>query len=129
MNTRFTFSKQERLCGGTQVDRLFAQGNRQIAVFPVRLVWLRTDESEIRVLISAPKRKFHHAVDRNHVKRQIREFYRLNSATLKTVASSKGVGLDLAFLFLDNRIWESSVLDSKLSQALDRLVKELENIS
>ncbi len=129
MSTRFTFSKQERLCGSTQVDRLFAQGNRQIAVFPVRLVWLRTDDPGIRVLISAPKRKFHHAVDRNHVKRQIREFYRLNSATLKAVAESKGFGLDLAFLFLDNKIWESDALDSKLSQALDRLVKELENIS
>ena len=67
-----TFSKQERLCGNKQVDRLFAQGNRQIAAFPVRLVWLEVDDTRgIRLLISAPKRNFHHAVDRNRIKRQI----------------------------------------------------------
>jgi ribonuclease P protein component len=129
MNTGFTFHKQERLCGSSQVDRLFQEGNRQISVFPVRLVWLRTDTPGIRVLISAPKRKFHHAVDRNHIKRQIREFYRLNSASIKALASAKGFGLDVAFLFLDNRIWNSDPLSSKLSLALERLKKELEQIS
>lgn len=121
-----TFSKQERLCSSTQIDRLFSEGNRQISVFPVRLVWLLTDDIDgVQVLISAPKRNFHHAVDRNRIKRQIREFYRTGSSSLKETVASKGKGLALAFLFNDNRLWESDKLDQRLSQALERLVETL----
>jgi ribonuclease P protein component len=121
-----TFSKAERLCSSTLIDRLFSEGNRQISVFPVRLVWLLADDIEgIQVLISAPKRNFHHAVDRNRIKRQIREFYRTQSAPLKKTVALKGKGLALAFLFNDNKLWESDKLDQRLSQALEKLVETL----
>lgn len=121
-----TFSKAERLCSSTLIDRLFSEGNRQISVFPVRLVWLLADDIEgIQVLISAPKRNFHHAVDRNRIKRQIREFYRTQSSTLKETVALKGKGLALAFLFNDNRLWESDKLDQRLAQALEKLIETL----
>ena len=120
------FSKQERLCSSAQIDRLFSEGNRQISVFPIRLVWLLTDDIEgIKVLISAPKRNFHHAVDRNRIKRQIREFYRTQSSSLKETVALKGKGLALAFLFNDNKLWESDKLDQRLSQAMEKLVETL----
>ena len=121
-----TFSKTERLCSSTLIDRLFSEGNRQISVFPIRLVWLMADDIEgIQVLISAPKRNFHHAVDRNRIKRQIREFYRTQSSALKETVAQKGKGLALAFLFNDNRLWESDKLDQRLGQALEKLVEKL----
>jgi len=121
-----TFNKQERLCSSKQIDRLFSEGNRQISVFPVRLVWILTDEIKgIQVLISAPKRNFHHAVDRNRIKRQIREFYRTHSSPLKETVALKGKGLTLAFLFNDNKLWESDKLDQRLGQALEKLVETL----
>lgn len=121
-----TFSKAERLCSSTLIDRLFSEGNRQISVFPIRLVWLLADDVEgIQVLISAPKRNFHHAVDRNRIKRQIREFYRTGSSSLKETVALKGKGLALAFLFNDNKLWESDKLDQRLSQALEKLVETL----
>ena len=121
-----TFHKQERLCSSTQIDRLFSEGNRQISVFPVRLVWLLTDDIDgIQVLISAPKRNFHHAVDRNRIKRQIREFYRTHSAPLKETVALKGKGMALAFLFNDNKLWDSDKLDQRLAQALEKLVETL----
>ncbi|MBR5707165.1 MAG: ribonuclease P protein component [Bacteroidaceae bacterium] len=124
-----TFGKQERLCSSTLIDRLFSEGNRQISVFPVRLVWLLADDIEgIQVLVSAPKRNFHHAVDRNRIKRQIREFYRTNSATLKETAASKGKGLMLAFLFNDNRLWDSDKLTERLGTALGKLVETLSSL-
>ena len=119
-----TFSKKERLCSSTLIDRLFSEGNRQISVFPVRLVWLLADDIEgVQVLISAPKRNFHHAVDRNRIKRQIREFYRTGSSSLKETVALKGKGLALAFLFNDNKLWESDKLDQRLSQAMEKLVE------
>lgn len=126
MKKGYTFSKQERLCGTIQVDRLFAEGDRRIAVFPIRLVWLLTDDTEgIRILVSAPKRLFKHAVDRNRIKRQIREFYRTSSATLKDVVASRHKGLFLAFLFTDGKLWETELLNQRLGSALDKLVAVL----
>ena len=124
-----TFGKQERLCSSTLIDRLFSEGNRQISAFPVRLVWLLADDIEgIQVLISAPKRNFHHAVDRNRIKRQIREFYRTNSATLKETVASKGKGLMLAFLFNDSKLWESDKLTERLGTAMGKLVETLSSL-
>lgn len=120
------FSKQERLCGSKRIDRLFSEGNRQISVFPVRLVWLLTDDIVgVQILISAPKRNFHHAVDRNRIKRQIRESYRTSSAPLKEAVAIKGKGLALAFLFNDTRIWETGKLVPRLQSAMDKLVETI----
>ena len=121
-----TFSKSERLCGSKQIDRLFSEGNRQISVFPVRLVWLLADDIEgVQILISAPKRNFHHAVDRNRIKRQIREFYRTQSAPLKDAVAARGKGLALAFLFNDTRLWDTGDLVARLQSAMDKLVETL----
>ena len=121
-----TFSKAERLCSSKLIDRLFTEGNRQISVFPIRLVWLLADDIEgIQVLISAPKRNFHHAVDRNRIKRQIREFYRTHSAPLKEAAASKGQGLALAFLFNDTHLWDSDKLAERLGTAVGKLMETL----
>jgi ribonuclease P protein component len=118
------FSKQERLCGTMLIDRLFREGNRQIAVFPIRLVWLMADDIDgVQILVSAPKRNFHHAVDRNRIKRQIREFYRTSAATLKDVLADKGKGLALAFLFNDVRLWDTSNLVPRLETAMDKLIQ------
>ena len=119
-----TFSKEERLCSSKLIDRLFSEGNRQISAFPVRLVWLLSDDVEgVQILISAPKRNFHHAVDRNRIKRQIREFYRKSSAPLKESVSAQSKGLVLAFLFNDNKLWETDKLVPRLQAAMDRLVE------
>ena len=113
-----TFSKEERLCSSKLIDRLFSEGNRQITAFPIRLVWLLSDDIEgVQILISAPKRNFHHAVDRNRVKRQIREFYRTSSAPLKETVSAQSKGLVLAFLFNDIK------LVPRLQAAMDKLVE------
>jgi ribonuclease P protein component len=124
-----TFSKQERLCGQKLIDRLFTEGNRQISAFPIRLVWLLSDYSEfegVRILISAPKRNFHHAVDRNRIKRQIREFYRTSSAPLKEAVASRNKGLALAFLFNDNKLWDTDKLQPKLQAVMDRLTNAVQ---
>jgi ribonuclease P protein component len=121
-----TFAKQERLCSSKLIDRLFSEGNRQISVFPVRLVWLLADDIEgVQILISAPKRNFHHAVDRNRIKRQVREFYRTHSVTLKEIVAGKGKGLALAFLYNDNKLWDSDKLAERLGTAMEKLLETL----
>ena len=83
---RYTFSKAERLCSKKLIERLFSGGNKSFPAFPLRVVYmpLSADESEadVTILISVPKKRFKHAVKRNHVKRQVREAYRQNKHIL-----------------------------------------------
>lgn len=125
-----TFSKEERLCSGTLIEALFSKGNRSISSFPIRLVWMRvpvTDNSRVKILISAPKRHFKYAVDRNRIKRQIREFYRTSSGPLKEALKNSGTALAVAFLFTDNKLWTTEQLTPKLQSVMSRLVDEMAN--
>ena len=126
------FGKEERLCGSSYVDMLFSKGNRSIGAFPIRLVWLTVPTSAftgVKVLISAPKRHFKHAVDRNRIKRQIREFYRCSSEPLHVAVDRLGMGLALGIIFTDDKLWTTSDLVPKLQLSFDRLVCQLEQMT
>ena len=124
---RATFCKRERLVSQRLIDMLFGQSaSRSLAAFPLRIVYLlrerQSGDEPVQMLVSVPKKRFHHAVDRNHVKRQIREFYRTSSAPLKEAVALKGQGMALAFLFNDTRLWDSSKLSERLQSAIGKLI-------
>ena len=74
------FPKSEKLTSKTQITALFKQ-KRTAFSYPFKIASIpSTSESDSempKVLISVPKRAFKFAVDRNRIKRQIREIYRL----------------------------------------------------
>ncbi len=82
-----TFSTNERLKSRKLIGRLFREGNSYIA-YPLRVVWLPVSpddpalatflDARAQLAISVPKRTFKTAVQRNRLKRRIREAYRLN---------------------------------------------------
>ncbi len=70
------------------------------------------------VLISVPKRNFKRAVDRNYLKRRIREAYRLHKATYH----EKLVRFDaLAFVYVAKEKQSFAYLYPRLAKALDQL--------
>ena len=76
-----TFRKRERMVSNLLIEALFDNGkSRSVSAFPLRAVYhtteLREGSAPVQVLISVPKKRFRHAVDRNRVKRQIREVWR-----------------------------------------------------
>ena len=79
-----SFKKSERLKSRKTIGRLFNREGQSFAKFPLRLVYMEIEESEtpIQFTVSVSKKKFKRAVDRNRVKRQIREAYRLHKAPL-----------------------------------------------
>lgn len=80
---KFTFNKKEKLKSEKLIAQLFAEGHT-VAVYPLRLVYLNTifdDGIKIKAGVSVSKRHFKKAVDRNRIKRLMREAYRLQKGT------------------------------------------------
>lgn len=80
---KFTFSKKEKLKSKKLLDQLFTEG-KSVSVFPLRMVYMPTtfeDNIKSKTGVSVSKRNFKTAVDRNKIKRLLRESYRLNKAS------------------------------------------------
>lgn len=94
-----------------------------MAAFPLRLVYLPQTgqpQPETKILISVPKRCFKRAVKRNRVKRQVREAYRKNKALL----AGRGSYM-LAFIWLDDKLWNSPAVERKVLSLLQRLSEKV----
>lgn len=126
-----TFAKAERLNKKKIIGKMFKSGSRSFAIFPLRVVYLEAADDEpleapVSVMISVSKRSFKHAVDRNRVKRQIREAYRLNKASLTDYVGSHGKKLAVAFIYLTDRLLDSTFLAVRIKTALAQLQERLE---
>ncbi len=99
---KLTFRKEERLCSRQLMDHLYNEGHRLMA-FPFSVQWMIT-ESPVQVMIVAPKRKLHHAVDRNRVRRLTRECYRLRKASFYEFLEEHGVSIVFSMVYVHNEI-------------------------
>ncbi len=122
----YSFKKEERLCNVKLIEKLFTDGS-SFLVYPFRIVWLTEpsgSEHPVQVLISVPKKRFKRAVDRNLIKRRIRELYRLHkSEYLLPFLNEHSSGLILGITYIGNEIGEYAFLDKKFKDALHRLKK------
>jgi len=81
---RYTFKKSEHLKSRAQIDRLFSEG-KSLKSFPLRMVYLNLEyqaEAPFQAGFSVPKKKFKKAVNRNRIKRMMKEAYRLHKYRL-----------------------------------------------
>ena len=126
-----TFGKQEKLCAKRAIDRLFVGGNsRSVVAFPIRLVYMpverEQDESLLKVLVTVSKKHFKHAVDRNRTKRLLREAWRLHrNEILQLLRLKQTGGLDVALIWLDDKLWTAKDVDNRMSLLLKRLPDKL----
>ena len=77
-----TYPKKEKLKSKKLIDQLFTDG-QSVSAFPLRLVFMPAEFEEdiiAKTGVSVSKRNFKTAVDRNRIKRLLREAYRLNKA-------------------------------------------------
>lgn len=121
---RYTFKKSERLCSRILMDLLFQGDNRSVSAYPIRAVYIPVDEAQqmgVSVLISVPKKRFHHAVDRNRVKRQLREAYRKHKHALAGQVSSSGKGLLIAFLYVSAQIEPTEYIEKRMERLLEKI--------
>jgi ribonuclease P protein component len=117
-----TLCRKERIKSKILIDKLFNDGNsRAMTVFPLRFVYVTNESNETNnILISVPKRYLKHAVDRNKVKRQIREAYRKN----KDIIADRN-DISMAFIWIDNKIQNTGVVESKVKKLLHQLSERI----
>lgn len=121
------FGKEFKLCSQKGLTELFARG-RQIKSFPFLLHFHSTktiNKSSWQIGISAPKRSFKKATDRNRIKRQMREAIRKNKLTLDSVLTPFNLELTLFVVYTSKEKLEYKLIERKINDVFIKLAHEL----
>ena len=132
----FTYQKQDKLKSRKQTQHLFSKG-QSIHVFPIKLIYTleaspsmanheSLDQSGIlQAGVGAPSRIFRKAVQRNRVKRLLREAYRLAKPNFIEQLSLGNKRLNLFFLYTDALVLTQLEIQVKVNEVLTALVKKI----
>lgn len=119
LNTPQTFKKTERLCSEKLINSLFDRKNpvnQTVFAFPFRVVFQKNETlANPQVLFSVSRRNFKKAVDRNLIRRRMREAYRLNKANFKLPNAAIG------FIYISQSIEPYEVI----LKGMKRVLKEM----
>ena len=108
-----TFPKHNKLCGQERIAALYKHGKRFTA-WPLRVTYMPVEEAT-QVLVWAPKSLFKHAVQRNHLRRLMREAYRLNQNILG------GQHYEIAFNYMDKEVQPYAVIEKAVCKTLNKI--------
>ncbi len=123
---KYRFRKWERISKRKTVNKLFEGGAKSFSIYPIRMVYTEIDEnvSPVSVLITVPKRKIKRAVDRNRIKRQIREAYRIQKNNLVEVVTEKNKRLIIGFIYVSSELYSSQHMNECMSSLLLYLIEK-----
>ena len=127
MEKKFGFPKEEHLTSKLIIDRLYKEG-ASVVSFPLRAVFIPLEPQEKQptaaILINVAKKRFRHAVDRNLLKRRIREAYRLNKSPFIEELCAMGKNMAVAILYIDNRHSSTEYLKKKMVKLLAAIIEK-----
>ncbi len=127
MSISYKFTKAERLKSRILIDKVFKEG-KHLSDKEFRIIFLKHKlpvEYPAQVLISVPKKKFSKAVDRNRIKRLIREVYRLNKHLLYERLQRVDQQIALAFIYQGSKLPEYHEVENKIKELINRLINKL----
>lgn len=127
---KYGLEKNERLFHTKEIDRLFDTGKAFLA-FPLRIVYdcepatSETESPAVAILTSVSKKKFKKAVDRNRIKRLIKEAYRLNKHLLLSHPEWKSKRIRISFTYIHKEILGYEEIEKSIRKALELLQQNL----
>ena len=122
-----SFPLAEHLKSKTIIDKVYTEG-ASVTAYPLRAVFLTMPIKEKQplatILISVAKKRFRHAVDRNLVKRRLREAYRLNKQPFIEELEKSGKCMAIAILYIDTKHNNTAFLKSKMKKLLGNILEK-----
>lgn len=121
----YKLHKTEKLTSRTAIERIFGEG-KSLMAFPLRAAYRLREpgNAPVQFLISIPKKRIRKAVARVTLRRRTREAYRLNRHQLLTgTLQAQGVGVDIAFVYLDSTPAPYAVINQKMTFLLNRIAQ------
>jgi ribonuclease P protein component len=122
-DARYTFKTYERLKRRKHIDTLFSLG-KAYSVFPVTIKYLLVEReagepSTLKAGFSVSKKKFKHAVDRNRIKRLLREVWRLNKHLLSNTPVTHQ--LHLFLIYTDKELPKYETIEASVLKCIGKL--------
>lgn len=126
----FTFKKEEKLKSRKLIELLFKQG-KSFSNFPFRVIYIFQEQNAapLQTGFAVSGKHFKNAVDRNRIKRLMREAYRLQKASLSDALKIRGRFMAVFFIYSGNEISEYKDVSVKMLSALKRLNKIVDEVS
>ncbi len=126
-----SFKKEERLCSKKLLTALFQNGS-SFLIYPFRVTWLISPDfnqkAAVQVVVAVPKKRFKSSVDRNQIKRRIKEAYRLNKeAHLNSSLNIQKKKILLAISYVGKEIHDFNFTQQKVLVLFKILFKNLDN--
>lgn len=127
MAIKQSLGKEERLKSGPGIQELLKNG-QTVSGFPLKIFWSAATADQkfpACMAVSVPKKKFRRAVDRNLMKRRIREAYRIHKYIIYGPLKKSGVNMSLLILFLSDEFISFADLEVVLKKLLESIAKKL----
>ena len=122
---RNTFPLKEHLKSKRVIEQVYANG-ASVTSYPLRAIFIEqaTEEQEptAAILINVSKKRFRHAVDRNLVKRRIREAYRTSKHPFIEALESNGKKMAVAIIYIDNKHNSTAFIKKKMTKLLEGIL-------
>lgn len=120
---RYRFKKEDKLKSRKVIDHLFATG-KSFSNFPFRVIWYPGNEkATLQAGVSVSSRNFKKAVDRNRIKRLMREAYRLQKNILQEHLTQTGRSMSVFFLYQGKELPAYEEVYEKMGTVLKRLIR------
>ncbi len=109
-----SLNRKKSLKNKKDIDLLFKKG-RSLSVYPVRLVYILDDENGIKVSFSVSKKNFKRAVDRNRIKRLLKETFRINQKHLKPL------GTKMMWIYTGKEMPDFNLIEKSVMEIINQL--------
>ena len=121
---RYTFKKAEKLKSRKTIEQLFKEG-RSFSNFPFRILWLFKDNAvaPLQSGFAVSSKHFKKSVDRNRIKRLMREAYRLQKDVLVNEVTKEQKQLAVFIIYVGNELPEYTFVFEKMGHVITRLIK------